>query len=241
MNQALRLRTVCIGLTVWVTLAEVHIGSAAAQTLATDLSTSDTANPGANGPGDDTTERTAWLTSSLCDLQRPARVYSYSWIGALSALLIAQTALSLTTDANDEAGRAARTGYVLGGSMTGLGLGLVALTSRPETNSCDVMRSYPSASHAGSMERLREGERRLLRVGRAAQRQTAWWMHGIGVLLGTGVALGLGLGYSDNVLRATLQGVGTVAFTELRIWTRPTRAIDYARRYEARQSTSAER
>ena len=174
------------------------------------------------------------LKDQLCDLQRPARIYSYTWIGSLSALLVIQTTLALTTDVTDEAGRAARAGYIVGASMTGAGLGLVSLTSRPETNSCRVMKEYPADTPQARHDRLMEGQRRLLRAGQAAERQTAWWMHGLGVLLGVGVGVGLGLAYDDNALRATLQGVGTFAFTELRIWTRPTQAIDYAQRYRQR-------
>ncbi len=196
-----------------------------AQRLAADLSvrTSDSSE----------SQRYELLKGYLCDLQRPARIYSYTWLGGLSGLLITQGALAWTSDADDESGRAARTGYLVGASMTGFGLGLIALTSRPETNSCDVMNSYVANTPEARAARLREGERRLFRSAQAARRQTAWWMHGLAVVLGVGVGLGLGLGYSDNALRATAQGVGTFAFTELRIWTRPTQAIEYAQRYEA--------
>ncbi len=119
--------------------------------------------------------------------------------------------------------------------MSSAGLGLISLTSRPETNSCTFMKEYPSDTAHARHERAMEGPRRLFRAGTAAERQTAWWMHGLGVVLGGGVGLGLGLAYDDNALRAALQGVGTFAFTELRIWTRPTRAIDYTQRYKLRQ------
>ncbi len=179
-------------------------------------------------------QRETVLEGYLCDLQKPARIYSYTWIGGLSALLLTQGTLTLTTDHDNEQGRAARTGYIVGTSMTGLGLLLVSLTSRPETSSCSYMRAAPSDTKEARAARLREGERRLFRAARAARRQTAWWMHGLGVLLGVGAGLGLGLGYEGNALRATMQGVGTFAFTELRIWTRPTRAIEYAELYEQR-------
>lgn len=172
------------------------------------------------------------LESYLCDVQRPARVYNYSWLGGLSGLLVIQGALALSTDGQEESDRAARTGYIVGAAMTAVGLGLVGFTSRPESNSCDVLRALPADSPEARTARLLEGERRLSRAARVARRQTSWWVHGLGVLLGVGVGLGLGFGYSDNALRASAQGVGTFAMTELRIWTRPTRAIEYGQRYE---------
>ncbi len=227
-----RLGVARLAVAAWMLLTTFGINSAAAQRMLQETSApSEATSPaGQDDFEQNVAERNAVLTSQLCDLQRPARIYSYSWLAGLSVLLIVQGTLALTVDADDEAGRAARTGYVLGASMTGLGLGLIGLTSRPETNSCDVMRAYPTSSSSERMARVQEGERRLRRAGKAAERQTAWWMHGLGILLGTGVGLGLGFGYSDNVLRATAQGVGTFAFTELRIWTRPTRAIGYAER-----------
>lgn len=167
------------------------------------------------------------LEGYLCELQRPARIYAYSWSVGLGVVSVVQTSLALTVDAGSEGGRAARTGYLVGAGMSSLGMVLVSLTARPETNSCTVLREM-TLSGVDPDRRLAEAERRLARAAVAARRQTEWWMHGVAGLLGLGVGLGLGFGYPDHVLRATLQGVGTVAFTELRIWTRPTSAIGLA-------------
>jgi len=168
------------------------------------------------------------LEGYLCELQRPARIYAYSWSVGLGALSVVQTSLAWTVDTRSEDGRAARTGYIVAAGMSGLGMVLVALTARPETNSCKVLRATEVGSSELAIERMHDAERRLATSSRAAQRQTAWWMHGLAGLLGAGVGLGLGLGYPGHALRASLQGVGTFAFMELRIWTRPTRAIGFA-------------
>lgn len=176
-------------------------------------------------------ERALLLESALCDIQRPSRIYMGGWAGLLSALLITQGTLIFTTGGDDEAHRAARTGYAIGAGMSALGLTLV-LTGRQGASGCDRVRSLPAETPSDREARMRSAERALHLAARRARRQTAWWMHGVAVALGLGVGLGLGLGYRDNALRATAQGVGSFAFTELRIWTHPTQVIDYAQRYQ---------
>lgn len=170
------------------------------------------------------------IETYLCALEAPARRYLYSWSISLVVLWAIQATLLFATDATIEAEKAARASYLIGTLMTTLGLLLVALTGRHETNSCTVLRKLPADSPAAETLRLREGEKRLLEAASAARRQTSPWLHALGVILGLGVGLGLGLGYRDNLLRALLQGVGTFAFMELRIWTRPTQAIEFAER-----------
>jgi hypothetical protein len=91
----------------------------------------------------------------------------------------------------------------------------------------------PERTRAEQLAKLEAGERWLRREARVTSRSTSWWVHLIGVGVATGLALGLGFGYDDNWLNAVGAGVGSLAMSETRIWTRPRRAIKYGDSYFA--------
>jgi hypothetical protein len=66
------------------------------------------------------------------------------------------------------------------------------------------------------------------------RRIRGWYMHGVAGVLGVSVTLALGLSFDDFWLRAALAGVGAAAGVEMRVWTRPTRALGYEQRYRER-------
>ncbi len=181
-------------------------------------------------------EREQMLYDELCAMQRPMRAFTYSWLSGLGAVLAGQTAYAFTIDAGDEAGRAMRAGTLIGIGMNAMGVALVSASSAVSTRSCVSMSSLRERDES-VVDRIRFGEQQLTRADRAARRQTSVWMHALAVTLGLSVGLGLGLGYNDNALPATLQGVATFAFTELKVWTRPSVARKAYARYRSRYPT----
>jgi hypothetical protein len=178
--------------------------------------------------------RAMMLEEDLCSLQRPMRKYTYAWLGALSAVLVAQGAYALTLrEVSNEAERATRAGLFVAMGMTVGGITALAAMRKPEIRACDDWHALAADPKLSLRERVAFGEARLARSELSARRQTGWWLHGVAVALGTAVGVGLGLGFPDNALRATTQGVGTFALTEARILTRPTRARRFLREYRA--------
>lgn len=178
-------------------------------------------------------QREQMLYDELCAMQRPMRAFTYGWLSGLGAVLAGQTAYVFTIDASDEAGRAMRAGALIGIGMNAIGVALVRASSSVSTRSC-VSMSRLREREESLADRIRFGENQLTRADRVSRRQTSVWMHALAVTLGLSVGIGLGLGYDDNAVPAALQGVATFAFTELKVWTRPSAARKAYARYRSR-------
>ena len=77
------------------------------------------------------------------------------------------------------------------------------------------------------------GETWLAGEAAAVRRTRSWFTHALAVTFGVGAGLYLGLGFEDNLVGALRTGIGTFVVTELRVWTRPTRALSYLNDYRS--------
>ncbi len=168
----------------------------------------------------------AALDAYLLDLQRPTRAYWGTWIAVLGALAVGQG-----TQAAFEDDTASRAGLLVGAGLSTAGLTLVLIAPTPGRYASYRYRALPSHSEDEKQRKLTQGETWLASEAAAVRRTRSWLTHAIAVTFGVGAGLYLGLAYDDNLQGALRTGIGTFLVTELRVWTRPTRSVQYWRDY----------
>jgi hypothetical protein len=173
--------------------------------------------------------RIAALDAYLEDQQVPSRVYYASWVSVLSVLAAGQAGLAIF-----EEERAARAGLIMGSSFSALGLSLVLLAPSPGRYGHRRFRELPDGTIAEKEAKLWQGEAWLRGEVASVRRTHSLLTHALGAAMGVGAFLGLYLGYDDNLAGALRTGLGTVAVTELRVWTRTRRAARNWQAYQAR-------
>lgn len=167
------------------------------------------------------------LDAYLADMQRPSRIYFGSWVSILSLLCVGQGVQAVF-----EEDTPTRASLIVGSSLSAAGLTLVLIAPSPGRHGSKRFRAVPTHSLDWRREKLRQGEAFLSGEAAAVRRTRSWFTHAIAVSFGLGAGLYLGLGFDDNLMNALRTGVGTFVITELRIWTRPTRALAYERDYQ---------
>lgn len=169
--------------------------------------------------------RAVALEAALTDLERPTRLWFRSWVAILSTLAVGQAGLAMLEDVPSE-----RAGNLVGASLSALSAVVLIVSAPPGRRAASSYRALPSSTLDEKRVRVGSGHALLYSESAAVGRSRAWWSHAIGFGAGLAAGLGLHLGYEDNLAGAVRAAVGTILLTELRIWTRPTRALGHAER-----------
>jgi hypothetical protein len=177
--------------------------------------------------------RIAALDAYLKDQQPRSRSYFGAWISMMSVLTGGQ---ALQAIYSDDAGT--RASYIAGSSFSAAGLLLVLTAPTPGRYAYRKFSELPANSLEEKRRKARLGEEWLEGEANAVRRTKSWFTHTIGLVLGVGGFCGLYFGYDDNLENALRTGVGTILVTELRIWTRPYRAIRYLDAYRRAPTTT---
>jgi hypothetical protein len=172
--------------------------------------------------------RLAALDAYLADMQPRSRSYFGAWISMMSILAGGQAAQAAFED-----DKAERAGLITGASFSTLGLTLVLIAPTPGRYGHKRFSQMPQGTLEEKRRKANQGEEYLRGEAAAVRRTHSLFTHLLGATLGVGGFLGLYLGYDDNLVGALRTGIGTIAVTELRVWTRPKRAIRYLNEYRA--------
>jgi hypothetical protein len=164
----------------------------------------------------------------LKEQQPRSRAYFAGWVTVLGALAVGQAVLAIGED-----DKATRASSITGSTFSALGLALVLVAPSPGRYGHRKFRALPAGTAEEKAYKLKMGEAYLDGEADAVHRTHAWFTHAIGAALGLGGFLGLYLGYHDNLGNALRTGLGTIAITELRVWTRTKRAVRAAGAYHA--------
>jgi hypothetical protein len=130
--------------------------------------------------------------------------------------------------------RAQRESMFLGAGLTVAGIGLLLITPMPGRYGADELRAMPAGSLAEKRAKATRGEQLLRDEAGSARFRRAWYQHALVAALAGGVGVYLGVRYPDSVWSTAVpSALGTLAISELQIWTRPEAAIGHAERYRA--------
>jgi hypothetical protein len=177
--------------------------------------------------------RVAALDAYLKDQQPRSRAYFGTWVSIMGALTVGQ---ALQATFNDDPGT--RASYIAGSSFSAVGLALVLISPTPGRSAYRKYSAMPDGTLEEKKAKAIQGEEWLRGEAAAVRRTKSWFTHVLGATLGVGGFLGLYLGYDDNLENALRTGVGTIVVTELRILTRPYRAIRYLDGYRNSPTTT---
>ena len=167
------------------------------------------------------------LERALADVRRPTRAYYAGWLGAMSVMAVGQGTIGLLAD-----DRAVRESMFLGAGLTVAGIGLLLITPSPGRYGADELHGMPASSLAEQRAKAARGEQLLRGEAATAGLRRAWFQHVLIAALGTGVGVFLGVRYPDRVwVAAVPSALGTIAITELQLWTSPKASIAHWQRY----------
>jgi hypothetical protein len=177
--------------------------------------------------------RLAVLEVYLKDQQPRSRAYYGAWVTMMSLLTVGQAGQAYLN--NDDKGT--RASYIMGSAFSGVGLALVLIAPSPGRYGYKKFKELPAGTPEEKKFKADKGDEYLLGEAAAVRRTHGWFTHVLGSALGVGGFLGLYFGYDDNLENALRTGLGTIAVTELRIWTRSKRAIRYLDGYRSAPTT----
>jgi hypothetical protein len=177
-------------------------------------------------------QRLQALDTYLDDIEQPSRRHYATWLTLLSAACATQvTLLALADDART------RTNFAVGAGLSAAGVLAVILQPHPGRYASRRYRALPSATFAQKREKVRRGEAWLEEEANSARFMRSWLPQVGAVAVGLGAGLGLGYAFEDNWLAGLRVGLGALIVTQVRVWSRPDRSIDYLERYQSAPTT----
>jgi hypothetical protein len=189
---------------------------------------------GADSRAQEDDRRSIWIENRLADEQPRARLWTWTWVAVNGVGMIGQLAVGAAV-ATDQ-----RASWNVGGATCAAGL--IPLLFLPLSSISAASRLRDSGLTGGARRRYAE---KLLKEGAEDEAfGRSVWMHLAGVAVGVGSTTVLGLGYAEKwwpeppsastmvPLNLAVTLVGTVAVSELQIWTQPTGLVRAERDYE---------
>lgn len=165
---------------------------------------------------------------------RKARIWSWGWAAAFSAIATGEAVVSLVSPAEQ------RGDSLVGGAAALVGLLTVVIAPLPvmrDQRWLDrrVARALPAADPCAL---LADAERLLLRDAAGEQLLRGWYAHVATLLFNVGTALIIGFGFGHGAIAALNAAAGSV-IGEVKINTQPTHSIDALARYRAGELTAS--
>lgn len=169
------------------------------------------------------------LDAYLADMQRPSRLYWWSWVSVQTVLTGGQLLLGLQA----EKGTAERGSNLIGAATSGTSLALLLVGSYPARSASKKFRSMPQDTPEDKEAKALAGENWLIGQAKADTISTSAVRHIAGALVAIGGGLGVALGYEHSVKEAVRRTLTTLMVSELQIVTRPIRSLTYAKQYSS--------
>jgi hypothetical protein len=174
-------------------------------------------------------ERLTFLEDRFRDGNNGAKWWYNGWMGSTGALMLgggivgAVAAGKLNPDAEGKTRDLMEDAFVLAGTAF-IGVLTLAIVPHPSAVALERLEAAQAEGYTAA-ERLVMAEELMVNAAKYVEFQRSWLTHAGGVLLGVGSGA-LSFFAFDNKLTGVLQMVGTVAVSEARIWTLPTRPTD---------------
>ena len=181
-------------------------------------------------------QRLKFIETRLGGLNPNASYWQYGWTGFYAAAAVAQAALAIDEDDNDD-----ETNYIVGAVKSTGALTQMLLKPLPTVKSFERFGSMPAQTRSERLRKLQQGEALLRENAERAQQRYGWKRHliGIGANL-VGGAVIAAYGDSSDAVTSTVIGI---AVSEANIWTEPERAVtdldDYRRNFSNPHRSSA--
>jgi hypothetical protein len=171
-------------------------------------------------------ERIPVVGSYLSDLEKPSRRHYATWIALLSTAAATQFTLAALANSPREA-----TNYTVGGLLSVGGVVSVLFSPHPARKAHRRFRALPEGTPAERRNKLVQGETWLAEEAKDERFARSWFPQVGALVVGLGVGLALGFAYEDNWLAGLRVGLGAAVVTEIRVWSRPRRAMRYEQIY----------
>lgn len=191
--------------------------------------------PAAAEPSDaEVTRRLAFISARLERGERSASIWWHAWYSSYLALAVGQGIIAGAV--ND---RGTRADMAVGAVLSSLGAGALGVFDFPARWAGSSLRALPERTPAERRRKLRRAERLLEKAAESEAFGRSWIAHGACGLVAVGSGFLLGFAYKRGWAALTTV-VGSMAVSELQIWTQPTAAIAASRAYRAGSFVTAE-